>query len=112
MVEGRIEFVPAPPHLAAADVHVWLEDTTYADAPAVVVAHVALRAISYAGEPGGIAFRIADVPELSASRTYTLRVLVDLDGDGRPTRGDYVAVQAISVRAAGAELRVPVRRIE
>ena len=33
-VSGRIEFEPEWPRLRQATVHVWIEDTTYADAPA------------------------------------------------------------------------------
>ena len=110
MVAGRIEFLPERPHLPAADVHVWIEDATYADAPAVRVFQKRMPAVSYAGESEGIPFILDYNPEPS-NRTYTLGVLVDLDGDSLAGRGDYVSAQAVKVPKDGTVARVRVQRI-
>jgi hypothetical protein len=52
-----------------------------------------------------------DAPARPSRRT--VRVLIDLDGDGASSRGDYLNTQSIPV-AAGAgrtTVNVPVRRI-
>ena len=112
MIEGRIEFVPKRPHLEAANVHVWIEDTTYADAPAVEVFRRRMSGVSYAGDAEGIPFTLDDTPDRPEGRTYTLSVFVDMDGDGKPGRGDYVSYQAVSVPREGTLARVRVQRIE
>ena len=110
MVAGRIEFLPERPHLRAADVHVWIEDSTYADAPAARVFQKRMPAVSYGGEPEGIPFMLDYDPEPS-NRTYTFGVLVDLDGDSKAGRGDYVSNQAVKVPMDGTVARVRVQRI-
>ena len=111
MVEGRIEFASDRPHLESADVHVWIEDTTYADAPAIRVFHQRLPGLSYSGEPEGIPFRLDYNHVRRPARTYTIAVLIDLDGDGKPGRGDYVSVQAVSVPEEQQIAHVRVQRI-
>ena len=112
MVEGRIEFGLAPPCIDAADVYVDVEDTTYADAPAVKVFRERLTGMSYGGEPEGMVFRMHYIPQRRAGATHTLRVLVDLDRDGQPGRGAYVSYQAVRVPEAGAVAHIRVRRID
>jgi hypothetical protein len=80
-----------------ASVELTLEDTTYADAPAVPVALLVLRDVSHAGTPGaGLPF-VLHRPPASPGRRQTLRVLVDLDGDGRPGAGDYRNAESVPV---------------
>ena len=112
MVEGYIEFVPERPRFDAADVHVWIEDTTYADADAVRLFHLHMPNVSYAGDPAGLAFKLDYEAAPAESRTYTLSALVDLDGDGVPGRGDYISDQAVRLPEDGRLARVRVRRIE
>ncbi len=111
MVTGRIEFVPDRPQLSAADVHVWIEDTTYADAYAARVFHHQMSQVAYRGEPEGIPFTLDYNPQRPAGHTYTLSALVDLDGDGRPGRGDYVSFQAVAIPQEGTVACVRVQRI-
>lgn len=110
MVAGRIEFLPDRPHLTAADVHVWIEDVTYADVPAVRIFQQRMPGVSYGGGPEGIPFTLDYNPEPS-DRTYTLGALVDLDGDSTAGRGDYVSYQAVSLPKEGTIARVRVQRI-
>jgi hypothetical protein len=111
MVQGRIEFVPEAGRFDRADVHVYVEDTTYADDNAVELFHMRLPGVSYGGDEG-IAFTLDYNPPQSAGRARTLRVLVDMDRDGRPGRGDYVSYQAVTLPEEGVIARVRVRRIE
>jgi hypothetical protein len=112
VVEGRIDFGPEAPCIDAADVYVYVEDTTYADAPAITVYRERLLGVSYAGDPGGIVFTLDYQAHRPANATHTLRVLVDLDRNGRPGRGDYVSYLAVHVPVGGAVAQVPVRRID
>jgi hypothetical protein len=112
MVEGRIVFVPHPPAFEQADVHVRVEDTTYADAEAVALARVVIPGVAPPAEPDGLAFRLDYEHEAVAGRSCSLAVLVDVDGDGVPGRGDYVSYQAVRVPAPGETALVRVRRIE
>lgn len=111
-MSGRIDFEPERPRLLRATVHVWIEDTTYAGAPARRVAERSLVDVSYDGDPDGLPFTIDwdDEPSLPASHTYSVAAFIDLDGDGRPGPGDYVCDRAASARRSG-EARVHVRRI-
>ena len=112
-MSGRIEFEPEWPRLRQATVHVWIEDTTYADAPARRVAERLLADVSYDGDARGIPFTLEwdDEPSLPASHSYSVAAFIDLDGDGRPGRGDYVCDRAASAPRRGGEARVHVRRI-
>jgi hypothetical protein len=110
MVAGRIEFLPERPQLKAADVHVWIEDVTYADAPAVRVFEQRMAGVAYEGEPDGLPFTLDYNPEPS-NRSYNLGVLVDLDGDSKAGRGDYVSYQAVALPLDGSVARVRVQRI-
>jgi hypothetical protein len=111
MVAGRIEFAADRPHLTGVDVHVWIEDTTYADAPAVRLFHHRMSGVSYAGDAEGIPFTLDYTSRPLPGRTHTLSVLVDLDADARPGRGDYISVEAVAVPADETVARVRVQRI-
>jgi len=111
-IEGRIVFGEDARPFQDASVEVVLEDTTYADAPAVAVARLVLRAVSYDGAPGGsIAFALPR-PPAAPGRAHTLRILVDVDGDGRLGKGDYRNAESVPVPLdAAAALTVRVKRI-
>lgn len=111
-MEGRIVFVPHPPGFERADVHVWVEDTTYADADALPLARTVMPALAPPAEPEGLVFRLEYEPEHQAGRDRSIAVLVDVDGDGVPGRGDYISFQAVRLPAPGETAIVRVRRIE
>jgi hypothetical protein len=95
---------------ADATVHIWVEDTTYADAPAIALARWTQPHVSRGAPPElSIAFDLtmAERPPSANARRLTLRALVDLDGDGEPSVGDYVNVESIRI-PAGDDVRVDV----
>ena len=112
-MSGHIDFGSERPRLRAPVVQVWIEDTTYADAPAVRVAEARMTNVEYDGDPDGMPFTLEwDDPRAhSPRRSYSLAVLVDVDGDGRAGRGDYVCPQAVAVPPPGTPARVRVQRI-
>ncbi len=97
VVEGRIVFGEDSVPFEGASVEVTIEDTTYADAPAVRLARLVLRAVTHDGRAGGsIPFslrRDASAPH----RRQSLRVVVDVDGDGRLGVGDYRNAESVPV---------------
>lgn len=96
-VEGQIVFGDDARVFERATVELILEDTTYADAPAIPQARLVLRAVSYDGRPGGnIPFSLQREP-VPPGRRQSLRVLVDLDRDGRQGRGDYCNTESVPV---------------
>jgi uncharacterized lipoprotein YbaY len=111
-VTGRIVFGEDPPVFTGARVSIRLEDTTYADAPARPIAERVMEPVAYDGDATGIPFSL-DVPAATGPVRMTLQVLVDLDGDGKATRGDYINMVAVPVPpgTAAEEIEVPVRRI-
>ncbi len=100
-----IEGAERPP--AGAPVVVRVEDTTYADAAAEVVAEARGR-VSDGGEA---LLESLELPFASAGPgDYRVRAHVDVDDDGAVTRGDYVSTASY---AAGADMsvRVVVRKV-
>lgn len=111
-MSGRIEFGSAPPRLRAPVVQVWIEDTTYADAPAIRLAERRMTGADYDGDPDGIPFTIEwDERQRSPGHTYSIAALVDVDRDGRAGPGDYLCTEAVTVPPAGTPARVRVQRI-
>lgn len=104
-IRGQIVFEGDAPFLETGAVHVFLEDTTYADASAIIVRHEVL-------EGGALSFAMTGLT-VEPQRTYTVRVLVDMDGDGRVSRGDYITMESYPVLTRGrpSDITVVVRRI-
>lgn len=91
-----------------ATVYVRLLDTSRADASAVTVSTLTLREVALdlvAQE--GIDFSL-EVPAVNPRTRYTVSVLVDLDGDGQSSPGDYRSMEAYPVLTRGYGNRVEV----
>jgi hypothetical protein len=95
-----------------ARVEISLEDTTYADAPASPVGRCVLEHVTHRGGAGeGIGFVLSRPPP-PPGRQQSLRVLVDVDGDGRLGRGDYHNAESVPVPAGAVNgLEVRLRRV-
>ena len=105
-VRGHILFDGEVPPLDDAVVHVFLEDTTQIDASAVVVVHQQFSPVGPSGST--LTFALPDVL-VDERSDYSLRVLVDMDHDGRISSGDYISVRAHPVLTRGHAEHVPVR---
>jgi hypothetical protein len=105
VVEVVSEGAERPP--AGAPVHVQVLDTTYADAPARVVAQTT-------AEVRGGADHVLQTVELEAgtegSADYRVRAHVDVDRDGAVSPGDFVTTAAHQARE-GPPVRVVVRKV-
>jgi hypothetical protein len=94
---------------AGAIVYVRLEDVSRLDAPSAVIAEQVIRDVAHqAGSQQGLEFSLyGQIPDDQAS--YTVRVHVDVDGDGRVSRGDYLSMESVPVLTHGYPNRVTVR---
>ena len=96
-----------------ATIHVRLEDVSYIDAPARLVAETVLpEARAGCQAPSQLAFTI-DAPTLNPRARYVVRVHVDVDADGQISLGDYISTMSYRVEA-GQEtttLLIPVKRV-
>jgi uncharacterized lipoprotein YbaY len=105
----RVEVVSeggeAPP--IGAPLHVQILDTTYADAPARVVAETTANVEhDRGGEPHAV-----DIDaDLTGNADYRVRAHVDVDGDGAVGPGDFVTTAAHPARA-GEPVRVVVKKV-
>jgi hypothetical protein len=108
VIEGRIRFGHDARAFTSATMVVRIEDTTYADAAAVCVAEALWTGVSFDGDlERTIVFRVERAP--APDRRHTLRVHIDVQGDGRIGPGDYLNSQAVALPAgpvAGIEVRV------
>ena len=76
-----------------ADVYVRLEEVSRADAAATRVTETVLRGVQLRPGFGAIPFELQDVSTKPGGR-YAVRVHVDVDRDGKVSRGDYVSTQS------------------
>jgi uncharacterized lipoprotein YbaY len=112
LVRGEIVFRTAPPRAPAA-VRVRLLDTSLADAPARVVAQKVLTGLSGpALAAGRIPFALEGSPPDPRAR-YTVSAHVDMSGDGKISRGDYINRASIPVLTFGnpSQVSVPVEPV-
>jgi len=109
-VIGRILFGDDASPFSGATAHVFVEDTTYVDAPSVTLGSWRREGVAYPADAPGVPFEIAVEPDPLEGRRCTLRVLVDLDGDGSVGRGDYLNIESIPVGRGGEAINVRVKR--
>jgi uncharacterized lipoprotein YbaY len=101
LVSGEIQFAKRPRLPSDARVYVRLLDISFADAPSRLIAEQVLTGIWQRANAGeSIPFEIsASLPNEHGS--YSVAVLVDVDGDGKTTRGDFVSTQSYPVLTFG-----------
>jgi len=108
VVEGEIRFPPDAAFVGAT-VHVRLQDVTLADGPARTVAEQTIPNVSHPGTSGGtVAFALRG-QGLDMRARYVVRVHVDVDGDGRVSRDDYISTESYPVLTFGHRNRVILR---
>jgi uncharacterized lipoprotein YbaY len=109
LVQGEILLWEAERCFTGATVHVRLEDVSYADAPSRVVAQQVIPDVSHeSGTKHTLRFALyGDVPDEKGS--YIVTVHVDLCGQGRVTRGDYLSVESYPVLTHGWPNQISIR---
>jgi uncharacterized lipoprotein YbaY len=108
IVSGEIHFAEPPSLPEATTIYVRLLDTSLADVASPVVAEQILQGIAQKankGEP--IPFTIQAKIE-NQRGSYSVSVLVDLDGDGQRSKGDFINMQSYAVLTFGHPDKVEV----
>jgi uncharacterized lipoprotein YbaY len=108
LVSGSISFDEDAPAFSGATVYVRLEDTSYADASSKVVAEQVMRGVSRrARSEGPLEFKIyGRITDERAS--YSVRVHVDVDGDGEVSLHDHVTMQSYPAITQGRPRKLSV----
>jgi uncharacterized lipoprotein YbaY len=101
LVRGEIRFASRPHLPPGARANVQLRETSMADAPSRLIAEQVLKDIASRANAGElIPFEISGEPP-DQRQSYSIEVLVDVDGDGKPSRGDFINVQSYPVLSFG-----------
>ena len=114
VVKGEIKFAGEPDLPASAKAYVRLSNTSLADAPSAVVAEQVIDHVaSFLGKSEKLAF-VLEPNSIDEHDTYTVNVLVDIDGDGKVSVGDYISMQSYPVLTFGYpnEITIEVKRVE
>lgn len=107
VAEGTLVIDAGSPPFRGATAHVYLEDISYADAPAVIAAEVAISDVIHEPAANGgrdtvIPFSLqASAAAIADDNDYALRAWIDLDGDGDQGPGDLYSDQAYRVLTRG-----------
>ena len=109
LVTGQVVIAAAAPAFRGAIAHVYLEDVSYVDAAAVVVAEAVIPDVRH--EPIGngahdtvLPFTLPATPgatTIDPRNDYAVRVWVDRDGDGQQGPGDLYSDQSYRVLTRG-----------
>lgn len=94
--------------------YVRLLNTSLADAPSAVVAEQIIEHIaSSLSKDEKVAFRL-EPNSIDERSTYIVSVLVDVDGDGKVSKGDYISMQSYPVLTYGSptEVTIEVKKVE
>ena len=95
LARGVLRLDPAAPPFTGARAFVQLEDTTYADADATLLAEQVLEGVDHAlGAAEELPFALQGPPSPSEVRNANVSAYVDVDGDGHISRGDLVSQQS------------------
>jgi uncharacterized lipoprotein YbaY len=109
LVQGEIVIDETGNSFSGATVHVRLEDTSRADAPARIVAEQVLEDVSHtAGAETRLPFAL-EATSVDEKSRYTVRAHVDVDGDGKVSRGDFLSMESYPVLTFGFPNNVSVQ---
>ncbi|HII00769.1 TPA: hypothetical protein HA351_03650 [Methanosarcinaceae archaeon] len=89
LIEGNILFEDLDETIEDVTVYIRLDDVSLADARSTVISETVIENVSVSPEENKVPFTLG-FPELVANRTYSLYVHVDVNGDGKVSKGDYV----------------------
>ena len=116
LVRGEIVFDEHAQSFAPATLYVSLDKTTLEDEAAQTIIRQVIRDVSYdSSKRNSLTFELHGyIPDDSAK--LTLNVLVDLDGDGKMSHGDYINMESYPVLTRGhpnfGAVRVKVKQIK
>jgi len=109
LVSGEIVLGGDVRAFSGATVYVRLEDVSRADAAATLIAEQVLRDVSHrARRADRLAFQLQGKPP-DRKASCSVRVHVDVDGDGQISLGDYISMESYPVRTQGNPPNVSMR---
>jgi uncharacterized lipoprotein YbaY len=109
VVEGELRFPADAAAFRGAIARVTLLDVTRADAPARTVAEQAIANVTHPGSEGQPVVFTLRLQQRDPRARYVVRAHVDVNGDGRVSRGDYISAESYPVLTFGHSNRVVVR---
>ena len=112
LLTGVVVFPPDTKPVQNARMHLRLEDVSLADAPATLVIERTYESISLPGGAERLSFELhGQIPSPVAH--YSVRVLLDVDGDGEISAGDYISTESYPVLTFGhpKQVEISVRRV-
>ena len=109
-VRGEIVFDEDARSFDGATAYVRLEAVSRADAPATVGSQQVIHRVAHRrGDTSAVTFALPAPEEVDEGAGYSVRVHVDLDGDRRVSRGDFISMESHPVLTFGRPDRVTVR---
>jgi hypothetical protein len=112
LIRGEIVFRDDAKPLSGASIRVTVEDVTYADARAPVIAEGRVGQVEGEGANRRVPFSIEVPDSSSVNQVLGIRALIDADHDGAFSKGDYTNVVSVRVRRDQVGLiEVPVEEI-
>ena len=113
VVKGEIIFEGKPDLPASAKAYVRLLNTSLADAPSTTVAEQVIDHVARFVSKGEKVAFVLEADSINERDTYTVSVLVDIDGDGKISQGDYISMQSYPVLTFGSpsEVTIEVKKI-
>lgn len=114
LVNGNIIIPFHTPSFKKATAHLFLEDVSYADREALLIAKDIIPDVSHdsdAGKDTILPFTIyaTEKVEINSRNDYAVRVWVDLDSDGRESSGDLYSDQRNPVLTRGFGNKITIR---
>lgn len=107
VVNGTIIFTATAPAFRSGTVHVYLEDVSYADAGALILAEHIIHNVHHDASRSEmnettIHFSIdTQAIKIDPKRDYGVRVWVDIDSDGQPAANDLFSWESLRVLTHG-----------
>jgi uncharacterized lipoprotein YbaY len=108
IVSGEIRFAEPPALPEETTIYVKLLDTSLADAASTIVAEQILQGVSQKANNGEVIPFTIQVKIENQRGSYSISVLVDLDGDGKRSKGDFINMQSYPVLTFGHPDKVAV----
>ena len=101
LVRGEVILSPELASFDRATVYTYLEDVSYQDAPATILARHAIAEITHSiGTENRVNFTLL-TQEIDPRANYSVRVHVSLQSDRQIQAGDYISTQTYPVLTHG-----------
>lgn len=114
IIKGEIKFEAHALSFINATMHVYLENVSVVDASSEVVGFYERKNVNFPNNKiRTLSFEIAG-RDLDERESYALRAHIDINGDGRVSKGDFISMQSYPVATFGhpRQISVLVRQVK